>query len=253
MSARRRGAILLGVLAALLGVLVIAAVAADGWARGAIRDAVADRVRQVLALEPGHRVDVEITGASVLWQAATGRFERVDVDAGVVEVGDLRGALTMTATGIPTDLTQPTERIDAEFRVAEADLAAIAGAISEAAVQDVVLEGGEVRFSSGFEVFGVRFAVGVGLLPEADAGALAFTPTSLSLNGEWLELEKFLAQFGDLGAGIVSPQRLCVAEHLPRDLVLEEVVVEGDALVIGLGADDVPLGGEGFTQRGVCP
>ncbi len=250
---RNRGAILLAVLALVLGLLVVAAVVIDGAARGAIREAVADRVRQVLELEPDHPIDVEIAGASVLWQAASGRFERVDVDAGEVAAGDLRGALAMTATGIPTDPSQPTERVDAEFRVEEADLAAIAGALSEATIEDVALEEGEVRFRSAIDLFGVPLEFGVGLVPGVIDGALAFTPTTLTLGDEQLELPEFLAQFGELGAGLVSPQRLCVAEYLPRDLVLEEVVVEDAALVIGLGADEAVLDGEGFTQRGSCP
>lgn len=249
---RRRGAILIGVLALVLGLLTVAAIAIDGAARGAIREAVADRVRQVLALEPDHPVDVEIAGASVLLQAASGRFERVEVDAGEIVAGDLRGVLTMTATGIPTDRAQPTERIDAEFRVDEADLAAIAGALSEATIEDVALEEGEVRFRSAFELFGVPLEFGVGLVPEAVDGALAFTPTTLTLGDEDLELQEFLARFGELGAQLVSPRRVCVAEHLPRDLVLEGVVIESDALVIGLGADDVVLDGEGFAQPGAC-
>ena len=45
---------------------------------------------------------------------------------------------------------------------------------------------------------------------------------------------------------------MCVAEHLPSGLLLEEVVVEDDALVISLGGDEVALDGPALTERGTC-
>lgn len=248
----RRAAIALGVSAAVLGLLVVAAVVADGAVRGAIRGEVADRVRAVLELDPEHPVEVAIAGRSVLWQLATGRFERVDVDAGEISAGDLTGSLTMSATGIPVDSTQETERIDARFVVAEGDVAAIAGALSGASIQDVALDDGQIRFRSTLDLLGFPLDVGVGLLPAAADGALTFTPASLVLGEEELDLESFAQQFGGLGDGLLSAQSVCVAEHLPSGLMLEEVVVEDDALVIDLGADDVALDGPALSERGTC-
>lgn len=248
----RRAAIALGVSAAVLGLLLVAAVVADGAVRGAIRGEVADRVRAVLELDPEHPVEVAIAGRSVLWQLATGRFERVDVDAGEISAGDLTGSLTMSATGIPVDSTQETERIDARFVVAEGDVAAIAGALSGASIQDVALDDGQIRFRSTLDLLGFPLDVGVGLLPAAADGALTFTPASLVLGEEELDLESFAQQFGGLGDGLLSAQSVCVAEHLPSGLMLEEVVVEDDALVIDLGADDVALDGPALSERGTC-
>ncbi|GAA1688944.1 hypothetical protein GCM10009792_06270 [Microcella alkalica] len=255
-SARRRGgrraAIVLGVTAAVLGVLVIGAAVADGAVRGAIRDEVADRVRASLELDPEHPVEVDIAGRSVLWQIVTGRFERVDVDAGEISAGDLAGALTMSATGIPTDSTQPTDRVDAQFVVAEGDIAAIAGALSGASIDEVALDDGQIRFRSTLDLLGFQLEVGVGLLPAAVDGALSFTPASLVVGEEEIDLESFAEQFGGLGGGLLTAQSVCVAEHLPSGLLLEEVVVEDDALVIALGADDVALDGPALSQRGTC-
>lgn len=248
----RRAAIALGVSAAVLGLLVVAAVVADGAVRGAIRGEVADRVRAVLELDPEHPVEVAIAGRSVLWQLATGRFERVDVEAGEISAGDLTGSLTMSATGIPVDSTQETERIDARFVVAEGDVAAIAGALSGASIQDVALDDGQIRFRSTLDLLGFPLDVGVGLLPAAADGALTFTPASLVLGQEELDLESFAQQLGGLGDGLLSAQSVCVAEHLPSGLMLEEVVVEDDALVIDLGADDVALDGPALSERGTC-
>lgn len=248
----RRAAIALGVTALVLGLLVIAAIVADGAVRGAIRDEVAAQVRAALDLDPEHPVEVDIAGRSVLWQLATGRFERVDVDAGEIAAGDLTGDLTMSATGIPTDRTQPTDRIDARFVVAEGDIAAIAGALSGASIEEVALDGGQIRFRSTLDLLGLPLEVGVGLLPAAVDGALSFTPASLVLGDEELDLESFAEQFGGLGDGLLSAQSVCVAEHLPSGLVLEEVVVEDDELVIALGADDVALGGPALSERGTC-
>ena len=165
-----------------------------------------------------------------------------------------RGRLAVTATGIPTDLSQPAERVEATFRVAESDLPAIASALSSLEIEDVVLEGNEVRFRSALDVLGIPLEFAVGLRPEAVDGALAFTPSTLSLNGDELDLEEFAGQFGGiLGDGVLATQTVCVAESLPRDLMLEGVTVEGDELVVRLGADDAVLEGNGFTERGTCP
>lgn len=248
----RRAAIAIGVTALVLGLLAVGAIVADGAVRGAIRDEVADQVRAVLELDPEHPVEVDIAGRSVLWQLATGRFERVDVDAGEISAGDLTGDLTMSATGIPTDRTHPTDRIDARFVVAEGDIAAIAGALSGASIDDVALDGGQIRFRSTLDLLGFPLEVGVGLLPAAVDGALSFTPASLVLGEEELDLESFAEQFGGLGDGLLSAQSVCVAEHLPSGLLLEEVVVEDDALVISLGGDEVALDGPALTERGTC-
>ncbi len=249
---RRGGLIALVVVLVVLVLLAIAAVVADGLVRGAIRDEVADRVRTVLELEPDHLVDVDIAGASVLLQAAAGRFERVTVDAGEIGAGDLRGSLEIAATGIPTDLSQTADRVEATFTVAESDLPAIASALSNAEIEDVVLEQGEIRFRSALDLLGIPLEFAVGLMPEAVDGALAFTPSTLAINDEQIDLAQFAEQFGGLGDGLLATQTVCVAEQLPRDLVLESVDVGEDALVIRLGADDAVLDGPGFTERGSC-
>lgn len=249
---RRGGVIAIVVIVVVLVLLAIAAVVADGIARGAIRDEVADRVRTTLELEPDHPVDVDIAGASVLLQAAAGRFERVTVDAGEIEAGDLRGSLVLEATGIPTDLTAPTERVEATLTVAESDLPAIASALSNAQIEDVVLEEGEIRFRSALDLLGIPLEFVVGLVPEAVGGALTFTPSTLALNDEQIDLAQFADQFGGLGDGLLQTQTVCVAERLPRDLVLEGLDVADDALSIRLGADDAVLDGPGFTERGSC-
>lgn len=249
---RRRGRLALAVGLVVLVLLVIAAVVADGLVRGAIRDEVADRVRTMLELEPDHPVDVDIAGASVLLQAASGRFERVTVEAGEIAAGDLRGSLVLAATGIPTDLAQPADRVEATFTVAESELPAIASALSNAEIEDVVLEEGEIRFRSALDLLGIPLEFAVGLVPEAIDGALAFTPSTLAINEEQIDLAQFAEQFGGLGDGLLATQTLCVAEQLPRDLVLESVDVGDDELVIRLGADDAVLDGPGFTERGAC-
>lgn len=249
---RRRGPLALVVGLVVLVLLVIAAVVADGLVRGAIRAEVADRVRTVLELEPGHPVDVDIAGASVLLQAASGRFERVTVDAGEIAAGDLRGSLVLAATGIPTDLAQPPDRVEATFTVAESELPAIASALSNAEIEDVVLEEGEIRFRSALDLLGIPLEFAVGLVPEAIDGALAFTPSTLAINEEQIDLAQFAEQFGGLGDGLLATQTVCVAEQLPRDLVLESVDVGDDELVIRLGAEDAVLDGPGFTERGAC-
>jgi hypothetical protein len=248
-SPRRPGPV---VTVGVLVVLTLGLVLGDVVVRGMLERETGDRVRAALSLDRSHPVAVDVEGASVLWQLAIGQFERVRVDAGEVGAGRLRGHLTATATGIPTDLSQPARRVEVEYRVSENALSAIAEDLSEAAIDDVTLDAGEIRFRSEATLLGLRFEFGVGLEPEVSGGALTFRPTTLLLNGGEIDAQRLADQFGTVGRALLSSRSVCIAEHLPRDLSLESVTVADDSLVLALTSDNLVLSGGGVNERGSC-
>ena len=250
---RRRTGLIIGLaLLSIVIVLAIAAVIAESIARQQASALIADQVRQALAIEPEHPVHVVIEGPPVLWQSAGGELEAVQIEVERVAFGELVGDLSLRATGTPLDPQRPTESLSAEYRVAEADVAALAGFFSGVVVTDVRLDNREVRFETGFEIFGVSFAIGIGVTPTVENGQLAFSPTSIVINDQVIDADDLQSQFGGLVEPLLVTQRVCVAQYLPEALELTAVQVGDDQLLVVFTAEEVALGGDEFSTRGTC-
>ncbi len=249
---RRRGMIAVFVLVGIVVVLGVAVVIAETVARAQAQSLIAEQVRQALRLEVQHPVDVAIAGPPVLWQAASGRFEQITVEVPELAFGELRGDLTLIAEGTPLDTAQTTDSVQAVFRVAEADVAALAGFLAGAVATDVRLDDREIRFETGFDIFGVPFTIGIGLTPTVEAGQLAFTPSSVVLGDERLDAAQLQQQFGGIVDSLLTSQRFCVAQYLPQALELTAVQVGDEQLIVVFQGADVALGGTEFSTLGAC-
>ena len=249
---KRRGLIAVLIIVGVVVVLAIVAVIAESLARQQASAVIADQVRSALQLEPDHPVEVTIEGASVLWQAANGHLDAVTAEAPDVAFGELVGDLTLIAKGIPLDVTQPTDSVQAVYRVAESDVAAIAGFLAGTVVNDVQLDEREIRFQTAFSFFGVDFSVGLGVTPSVQDGQLAFTPSSVVLGDERLDAADLQQQFGPIVDPLLTSQLFCVAQYLPQALDLTAVQVGDEQLVVVFGARGVALGGPEFSTLGSC-
>lgn len=249
---RRTGLIVALVLVGIVVVLGVVAVIAESIARQQATALIADQVRQALALEPDHPVDVTIEGAPVLWQAAGGKLEAVQIEVERVAFGELVGDLSLRAEGTPIDPQQPTESLSAVYSISEVDVAALAGFFSGIVVTDVQLDNREVRFQTGFEIFGVQFEIGIGVMPTVREGQLEFSPTSIVINDSVIEADDLQSQFGPLVQPLLATQSVCVAEFLPAALTLTAVQIGDEQMLVVFAAEDVALGGEGFSTRGSC-
>ncbi|MFM2353699.1 MAG: hypothetical protein RLZZ608_1105 [Actinomycetota bacterium] len=249
---KRRGLIAILVLVGIVVVLGIVAVVAESIARQQASALIADQVRSTLQLEADHPVNVTIDGVSVLWQALSGRVDKVTVDAPDVAFGELVGDLTLIAEGTPIDTAQPADSVQAVYRVAEADVAALAGFLAGSVVNDVQLDEREIRFQTAFSFFGVDFSVGLGVTPSAQEGQLAFTPSSVVLGDERLDAADLQQQFGPIVEPLLTSRLFCVAQYLPQALALTAVQVGDEQLVVVFGAENVALGGPEFSTLGTC-
>lgn len=249
---KRRGLIAALVIVGIVVVLAVVAVIAESLARQQASALIADQVRSALQLEPDHPVEVTIEGVSVLWQAASGRLDRVTADAEDVAFGELVGDLTLIAEGAPLDVSQPTDSVQAVYSVAEADVAALAGFLAGTVVTDVQLDEREIRFQTAFAFFGVEFSVGLGVTPSVQDGQLAFTPSSVVLGEDRLDAAELQQQFGGLVEPLLTSQLFCVAQYLPQALDLTAVQVGDAQLVVVFEGAEVALGGPEFSTRGTC-
>lgn len=243
--------------------LIVGAIIMEGLGRDRVSLFVADRVQSMLALEPEHPISVDIGGAPLVFQLVNQRLDAVRVTTQDVALGELVGDVRLTATGVPFDTTQPFERVEAEVRVDEELVSRIASSVTNATITSVELVEPEVKLGTtvtipGLEVFGIvitpefTFDVGIGMEPFVAEGSIGFMPTSFEVNGNVLSAEAFADAYRNAAQSLLQVGAICVADQLPAVLQLETVAVEGNELLIGLGADDAVFSNESLATKGEC-
>lgn len=252
---RRRGWI---VALVVVGVVLVLAVAAfligDAVAQQRARDYVRAQVIEVLRLEPDAQVDVDLGGGSIILQALRGEVDAVDVAVPAVTFGTLRGDLRLHAEGVPLDSAVPVDVIRVEFATGAEDLAALTGGEDPANAPEVAIADGEIAFSLALELFGTELPLGLALTPAAVDGALVLTPSSITIGSETIEAGEEGGSFlGQLASAFLQPQTLCVADQVPRALVLADAAIAGEQLVLTFRGDGAALGGAEFAEPGSCP
>lgn len=246
----------LGWVIALVVVAILLAIAwvvgdnvARSWATGYIRD----KVSEVLSLEPGTPVDVELGEGSLLAQAITGRIDSVHVAVDGVTFGDLTGDVVLSAEGVPLDTTAAVQGIDVTMRVSEENVQKLAGYLSESELLSIKLINQQIQVGASFQVFGLPVPVSVGLAPSAADGEIVFDPRTIKLGPSEISVDDLRS--GPL-SGVASPllasRAVCVAGYLPRDLTVVGVTIVGKELVVRVNGDGVPLEGPGMSTMGTC-
>lgn len=253
------------VLAAVLGwaMLITGAVVFDHVGRDRISRIVAERMQTMLGLAPEHPIAVEVGGGPLVLQLFAQRLESVVVSTQDVSLGKITGDVRLSATGVPLDMTQPFDRVEAQVFVDEKFVAEVASSVTNAIVTSVELEEPLVRLGTtvkiaAVEVFGIviipgfSFDVGIGMEPFVTEGKIAFTPVSFEVGGNELSAEDFADAYRTAAQTLMQVGAICVADQLPAVLALESVAVKGNELVIGLGAENVVFSNEALATRGEC-
>jgi hypothetical protein len=250
---RRRWPWVLGGIVVVVGVLAtIAFFVAEGFAKDYARDYIKERIMLVLGIADDDAVTVDIGDGSVLLQALAGRLNEIDVSAELVTFGILKGAATVHAEGVPLDQAAPVEALEITFAVGEGDVGALAGNLSGAQLQSIVLEEPEIVASTTFNIFGFQIPVGMGIEPSADNGQIVFTATSIRLGDENYTAESLRATFGGFADQLLQQQSFCVAENLPAALTIVDVAVVEKNLIVKIDGDGAALGGPDLSTPGTC-
>lgn len=253
---KRRTAIVVWSVVGGLVILVIIAIVAAFFIEKSLRQEVVDRasaaVRQGLALDAGHPVQVDLSERSMIAQVLSGTLDTVAIAVDDVAIGDLAGSLSIVANGVPTDDSRAVADVVVEFRVSEASVEAISTSLSGAVIQDVRLDGSEVMFTSEFSILGLPIEVGVGMTPAVTGGAVVFSPTSLQLAGNEMSVDGVLDSFGGLGRRLLTTQPVCLADRVPAALTVDDVAVGGGELVVTLSAVDAIFDKSSLASVGAC-
>ncbi|MES2093935.1 MAG: DUF2993 domain-containing protein [Actinomycetota bacterium] len=248
---RRRGRGWIG-LGVFLVIAIIAVIALDNGARWYVGRVVESTARSSLSLADSTPVTVTIGGSSVLYQAATGRFQRVDVTIDTLGFGDLSGKATLTATGVPLNKSQPVARARVVFAAGPDELKKLLAGLTGLPVTSVAIASGAVQLGTVITALGASIPVAVAFVPSAVDGQLALTPKSLVVNGATVTPAGLRASFGALAEPVLATQKLCVAKYLPKQLPLDSVTVNGSSLELAVSGRSVTVGTALLSTKGVC-
>lgn len=249
---RRRGRGWIG-LGVFLVIVIVIVVAVDNGARWYVGNVIETKARSSLSLADSTPVTVKIGGTSVLFQAATGRFERVEVAIDKLGIGDLSGTATLTATGVPLSQSKPIDGARVVFVAGPNELKKLLTGFTGLPVTSVTIASGAVQLGTTITALGLTVPVAIAFVPSAVDGQLALTPKSLVVNGATVTPAALRATFGALAEPLLATQKVCVAKYLPKALPLDSVTVKGSSLELAVSGTSVILSTALLTTKGVCP
>lgn len=250
---RHRGRVAIIVLAIVVVLLVAAAFVLDAVARAYASNLVETKVRDALSVPASDPVEAKIGGGPMLLQLASGRLERIDVDAAHLGVGALEGSATLTATGIPLDQAQPIDAARLRFTTDQAGLSQLLASFPRVPVKSVSVKGDTVTIGSSVTVFGVALPVGITFVPSAKDGQLVIAPRSVTVNGARVTSQGVRGLLGSSAADLFSSQTVCVAGLLPKGFTLRSIAVRDEKVTLVVDARSVVLSSSALSNKGSCP
>jgi hypothetical protein len=245
---RRRALTALIVLVVAVLVVVGGAFLAESITRGVAEDTVAVAVESSLPSTVDGSVDVDIAGDWVLLQLLSGRMDEVTLSSDTVVFDGIPVEnVTVTASGVPLDLTAAVDSLDATVTLDEPalnELLTLPG--NDPAV---VLGDDTVGYEDSTTIFGVS----IGYLVNA---ALSPDGTDVLLTARGAEVTSAV---GNLDvSGLVDqvvgsePVRVCVADRLPVGVSISAIEVRDSVAALSLTASDFVLSADSFRSTGEC-
>ncbi|WP_104163223.1 LmeA family phospholipid-binding protein [Cryobacterium sp. N22] len=248
----RRLLVALIVLVALVGVFF----AVDAGLRSYAQNRIASEIDAGLPAGVSGDVDVVVGGASVIVQYLTGSFERVALTAPTLTVNDVPASVSIVATGVPTDTTQPVGHVAGTIDLDQAALntllqTALAEADADPAARNAELELGadQVTYTGELSVFGLPIGYEATATPSVTADSLVLTPTDarVTSGAGGLDLSGLL----DLALGN-EPISVCMAVYLPQGVTLTDVETTPERARITLESSTLTLTEQSLSTLGSC-
>jgi hypothetical protein len=237
---------------ALVGVFV----AVDAGLRAYAQNRVADEIDAGLPENVTGDVDVAIGGTSVIFQYLTGSFERVTLTAPALTVDGVPAAVSIVATGVPTDTSKPIGHVDGAIDLDQAALNALlqtalieADAAPAARDAEVTLGTNEVTYTGELSMFGLTVGYQATAVPTVTADSLVLTPTDARVTSGAGSLD--VSRLVDLVLGD-EPISVCIAGYLPQGVTLNDVQTTPERARITLESSTLTLTERSLTTLGAC-
>lgn len=252
MAARRGMRALTSILVVLvlLGVAVVVAdVALRSYAEGQIKTQLTGALPNSVTADP----DVSIGGFSFISQYLAGSFDTVTIDAPGLSVDGTGLDVHVVATGVPIDQSTPVRMLTGTISLdqdALDDIVRIGTRNGSLDLGDATLRlgDGDLRYDghTSFLGFGIDYTAIA--KPVAKGKTIDLVPTAVDVSSGAVAIDvKSL-----LGELATRPIPVCVAQYLPRGVLVTGVEVHPDRATITLEARDVVLNALDFDAHGSC-
>ncbi|MET0990299.1 MAG: DUF2993 domain-containing protein [Glaciihabitans sp.] len=250
---RRRLRIWLIVLVTLLVLAVIALVVGERLARDYAAGVVREKVATALNVPDPNDVGVSFGEAIFLLQVVRGSIDEMTVDIDSVDLGELSGAATAVAHGVPIDGVGPVGDAVIDFTIPEDKLTALASTFTDGVVDRIGITDSVVSLETSLDVLTFSVPISLGFTPSADAGDIVFTPASIELNGATLTAEQVReGPFAGVAAPLLAPRPFCVASELPEALTLDDAAVANGGFLLTFSGTDISLNEADLAVKGTC-
>ena len=245
-------------LVTLIALLALVAVffAVDAGLRSYAQNRIAGEIDAGLPAGVSGDIDVTIGGASVIVQYLTGSFERVELTAPTLTVNDVPASVSIVATGVPTDTSQPIGHVAGTIDLDQAALntllqTALAEADADPAARNAELELGtnQITYTGELSVFGLPIGYQATATPSVTADSLVLTPTDarVTSGAGGLDVSGLL----DLALGD-EPISVCMAQYLPQGVTLTDVETTPERARITLESSTLTLTEQSLSTLGSC-
>jgi hypothetical protein len=243
--ARRWPWVLVGVLVLLVVAVVVADFALRAYAEGRAADEISSQLPENIEGD----IDVTIGGGSFLAQVITGRLDRVDLDAPAITASGIPLSAHVVATGVPTDLSQPIDDVQATLSLDQAAVDEVVTLPGDARLE--LGDAGQVSFDGSVSLFGFSLGYTVTGTVEGSGTEVVVVPVAATLSQGAGTLDIDLDEL--LGTVADNPIPLCVANYLPVGAEIEEIAIDGGAATVRLTAEDFVADEASLSTFGTCP
>jgi hypothetical protein len=223
--------------------LVVGYVVAENVSRGYAEKRIHDELATALSLDADHPMSIDLGGGSFLLQTIAGSIDRVRVHVDEVPLGDVEGSLALSGSGIPLDGTSPVDALTATATIDASNVQKLRSYLSGIDLDSITLGTGVVDVSTTVKALFFSVPVTAAVEPAVSRGRLTFAPRSITVNGAEVALGDLRdGPLGSIAGRLLPSQSFCVAEYLPRSIVLTGVDVTPERLRLRFTGDSVVLG-----------
>lgn len=248
----KRLGIVLGVLVVLL---VVGGLIAEFVLRQSVPEVMESAARKQLELSADHEVVATVGGVSVLAQTLTGGYRDVTLTVPDAPLGDLRGALSLSADRVPLDPTSaPLDGAEGSVTLTPEQLQPLLSSATIGLAGELSLEGGELQLKSSIPLFGAQVPLELSLtLDVSDAGNVVVTPTRASAGGLEITAEQLTEGPGQILAPLMEPREICVLDRLPVGLRLSDIeITSSGKAVASFTAEPTLVTDPAMRAKGSC-